>query len=242
MKIAAIIQARMGSTRLPGKVLMDISGKPMLWHLIERLKYAEKVDEIILAIPDTEQNDVLERLAEENNVKFYRGSEEDVLLRDYEAAKKFNCDVVIRITADCPLVEPKVVDDMIIKHLKLQADYTCNTIKRTFPRGLDVEIFGFETLEKAYKNSYEINQREHVTPYICEHPEIFKLQNVEADCLFNRPELRLTVDANEDLYLIRKIYEYLYKPGSIFYAKDFISIFDKYPDLKEININVIQKS
>ena len=109
MKISAIIQARMGSTRLPGKVLMEIEGRPMLWHVVDRLKHSKKLNDIILAIPDTEKNDVLEKFCKDNKIKCFRGSEEDVLSRYYEAAKNFKCDVVVRITSDCPLIDPEAV-------------------------------------------------------------------------------------------------------------------------------------
>lgn len=241
MKIAAIIQARMTSTRLPGKVLMDISGKPMLWHIVERLKYSKKIGEVILAIPDTKQNDFLEKFAEDNDLKYFRGSEEDVLSRYYEAAKKFRTDVIVRITSDCPLVDPEIVDMIIEKHLNSDADYTSNTIKRTFPRGLDTEVFDFNILEKTRKNAKENYQREHVTPYIYENPNEFKLQSVEVKGKFEKPNLRLTVDTKEDLILIRRVYEYLYKPKDIFYIGDIINLFNKYPQLSLINKNIKQK-
>lgn len=219
LKIGGIIQARMTSTRLPCKVLMDIEGKPMLWHVINRLKFSEKLNDIILAIPDTKENDILEKFAKDNKIKYFRGSEEDVLSRYYETAKKFKCDVIVRITSDCPLIDPKIVDFVIGKHLGSDADYTSNTLKRTFPRGLDVEVFNFKVLERAHKEVTESYQREHVTPYIYKHPEIFKLQNIEAKGKLRRPNLRLTVDTKEDLQLIREIYKHLYKPREVFYTK-----------------------
>ena len=120
--ISAIIQARMGSTRLPDKVLMDVGGHPMLWHMIERLKPAKNVDEIILAIPNTKENDILEQFAKENNLKYFRGSENDVLARYYETAKTFKVDVIVRITSDCPLIDPEIVDKVIEEHLQSKAD------------------------------------------------------------------------------------------------------------------------
>ena len=241
-KIGAIIQARMTSTRLPGKVLMDIEGKPMLWHVVNRLKFSEKLDDIILAIPNTKKNNILEKFAKDNKVKYFRGSEEDVLSRYYKTAKKFKCDLIVRITSDCPLIDPQIVDLVIEKHLKLNADYTSNTLKRTFPRGLGVEVFNFKVLKKAQKEAKEDYQREHVTPYIYEHPEIFELQNIEAKGKLRRPDLRLTVDTKEDLKLIREIYRYLYNPGKIFYTEEIIDLLDKHPELIKINANVQQKA
>lgn len=240
--IVAIIQARMGSTRLPGKVLMDIARKPMLWHLLNRLNFSKKIDEIILAIPDTKENDILERFAKDNKVKYFRGSKEDVLSRYYEAAKKFKCDSIIRINSDCPLIDPKIVDLVIEKYLDSAVDYTANALERTFPRGLDTEIFNFRTLEKTHKEAKETYQREHVVPYIHEHPEIFKIQNVEARGKLRRPEFRLTVDTKEDLKLIRIIYKHLYKPKDIFYTDKIIDLLNKYPEFAKINAHVRQKN
>jgi len=241
-KIAAIIQARITSTRLPGKVLMDIEGKPMLWHVINRLKLSKKINEIILAIPNTKENDILEKFAKDNKVKYFKGSEEDVLSRYYEAAKEFKSDIVVRITSDCPLIDPQVVDLVIEKHLNSGADYTSNVLQRTFPRGLDIEVFNFKVLEKTQKEARKNYQREHVTPYICENPKIFKLQNIKAKGKLRRPELRLTVDTKEDLKLIREIYRHLYKLRKIFYTEEIIDLFNNHQELIKINEKVRQKN
>jgi len=241
-KIGAIIQARMTSTRLPGKVLMDIEGKPMLWHVVNRLKFSEKLDDIILAIPNTKKNNILEKFAKDNKVKYFRGSEEDVLSRYYKTAKKFKCDLIVRITSDCPLIDPQIVDLVIEKHLKLNADYTSNTLKRTFPRGLDVEVFNFKVLKKAQKEAKEDYQREHVTPYIYKNPEIFKIQNIKAERRLRYLEIRLTVDTKKDLRLIREIYKRLYKPKKIFYTEEIINLLNNHKELVRINEKVRQKS
>jgi len=242
MKIAAIVQTRMDSTRLPGKVLLDISDKPMLWHVINRLSFAKKIDEIILAIPDTKENDILEKFTKDNKVKCSRGSEGDVLSRYYKTVKEFKIDIIVRVTSDCPLIDPQIVDLVIKKHLNLDADYTSNTLKRSYPRGLDVEVFNFNVLEQTYKEAKEYYQREHVSPYIYEHPEIFKLQNIRAEEKLKYPEFRLTVDTKEDLELVREIYERLYKPKNIFYTEKIIDLFNKYPYLTKINNYVRQKN
>jgi len=241
-KVAIIIQARITSTRLPGKVLMDIEDKPMLWHILNRLKFSKKLNDIILAIPNTKENDILEEFANEIKVKYYRGSEEDVLLRYYETAKAFKVNVIIRITADCPLIDPKIVDLLIERHLNSKADYTSNVLKRTFPRGLDTEVFNFDVLEKAHREAKENHQREHVTPYIWSQPELFRLQNVEAERKLARSEFRLTVDTKEDLQLMQEIYKHLYKPERIFYTRDVIDLLDRYPKIAKINENIQQKS
>lgn len=242
MRIYAIIQARMGSVRLPGKVLRDIAGKPMLWHVVSRAKHAKKLDEVIIAIPDTKENEVLEQYIQEQGWKYVKGDENDVLARYYLAAKTFPCDVVVRITSDCPVIDPVVVDLVVERHIASSADYTSNFIARTFPRGLDTEVFNCSALEKAYQEAEEPRQREHVTPYIYEHPELFKLEGVEAPEELRRPDLRLTVDTEEDLLLIREIYKYLYAPDKLFLAKDIIELCNRYPELCKINSEVQQKS
>jgi len=241
MKIAAIIQARMTSVRLPGKVLMDIEGQPMLKHVINRLKYSKKLNEIILAIPDAKESDILEKFAKDNSVKYFRGSEKDVLSRYYEAAKKFNCDIIARITSDCPLTDPQIVDITIEEYLKSGADYASNRLEMTFPRGLDVEIFSYGVLKEDYRNSREPYQREHVTPYIYEHPEIFHLCNIEAKGNIKRPEVRLTVDTEDDFKLIKEVYRRLHRDGKIFYIKGIIDLLNSHPELLKINDHVKQK-
>jgi len=225
MKVTAIIQARMTSTRLPGKVLMNIEGKPMLWHVINRLRFSKKLNDITLAIPNTKKNDILEKFAKNNKVKYFRGSEKDVLSRYYQAAKKFKCDVIVRITSDCPLVDPKLVDLMIEKHLNSGADFTSNCIERTFPKGLDIEIFNFGVLEKTHKEAKGKFEKEHVVLYMEKHPEIFNIVQFK-----NRKDfsyLRWVVDNIKDLKFIREIYKRLYKEGKIFLMEDVITFLKK---------------
>lgn len=241
MKVVAIVQARIGSTRLPGKVLKDILGKPMLWHMLNRLRLSTKIDNIVLAIPDSRQNDQLEDFAKGLNLHYFRGSEDDVLSRYYGAATKFGADVIVRLTSDCPLIDPRVTDRVIEEHLNSDADYTSNGIKSGFPRGLDTEVFNFEALKRAYREAELDYEREHVTPYIRQHPSSFKLKSVEASGKLRRPDIRLTVDTEEDLRLIREIFKRLYGDGQIFYTEDVIDLLDKHPELAAINACIRQK-
>jgi len=235
----AIIQSRVASTRLPDKVLMDIAGKPMALRVVERLKMSQKLDNVVLAIPDTKENDVLEILAQENLLDFFRGPEQDVLERYFEAAKHFKVETIVRITSDCPFIDPEVADEIIMRHFLTKADYTSNVIERTFPRGLDVEVFSFSVLEKAFKEAREEHQREHVTPYFFENPDIFKTENIEAKGVLRRPDLRLTVDTKEDMELARKIYSHF---GEKFFStREVVEFLDKNPELKAINAKVQQK-
>jgi len=243
LKIGAIVQVRTGSTRLPGKVMLNIEGKPMLWHVINRVKASKKLEDIILAIPDTKENDILEEFAKENGINFFRGSESDVLERYYEAAKKFNINLVVRITSDCPMIDPQIIDSVIQEHLTTGAEYSSNVnvnnSKRTFPRGLDVEVFNFEVLKKLCQTAKEGQDREHVTLYIRQHPEFFHIANYEYEK--DLSWMRWTVDTKEDLEFAREIYKNMYKKEKIFLMKEILNFLEKNPGILEINKDIEQK-
>ena len=239
MDVIAIVQARMGSTRLPGKVLKRINNKFVLDYVIERLKFSNKINDVILATTTNKKDDVLERYSIKREVRYFRGSEEDVLSRYYHAAKKYGGEIIVRITSDCPLIDPEIVDNVINKHIDNKADYTSNVIKRTYPRGLDTEVFNFDVLSEAYKNANEKYQQEHVTSYMIEHPEKFKLQNIEAKGKLKRPDIRITVDTEEDFELIERIISHFNNLN--FKTEDIIDFLDRNPELLEINKNIKQK-
>jgi len=239
LNVVAIIQARIGSTRLPGKVLKKIQDKVVLDYVIDRLKKCKNITEIVLAITTNKNDDILEAYAKNKKINFIRGSEEDVLNRYYEAAKKFNAEVIVRITSDCPLIDPVIVDKIIAKHLENEADYTTNIIERTYPRGLDTEVFNFDILKATDMHATEQHYREHVTPYIREHPEKFKLQNIEAEGKIKRPDIRITLDTKEDFELISKIISHF--DNLDFYTENVIDFLEKNPELIKINQNVKQK-
>jgi|APSaa5957512622_1039677.scaffolds.fasta_scaffold00261_3 pseudaminic acid synthase len=205
-KIGIIIQARVGSTRLPNKVLMDISGQPLLKHVVERCKLAN-VDDVIVATSTNLENDAIEEFCKENGYSYFRGSENNVLDRFYQTAKKFNLDAIIRVTGDCPLISPGVIDLLIEKFKEGNFDYASNAAKRSFPRGLDCEIFSFNALEKTHYLAKEQKDCEHVTPFIYGNPEIFKVGHLIADQDLYHPEIRLCVDTEKDFELIKKIYD-----------------------------------
>jgi len=239
VNIVAIVQARMGSTRLPGKVLKKIKDKVVIDYVIERLRFCENLNDIIIATTTSKKDDILQRYAVSKGINCFRGSEEDVLSRYYHAAKKYGADQVVRITSDCPLIDPNIVDEVVTRHIKKKADYTANTIKRTYPRGLDVEIFTLDILEESYHDADKQYQREHVTPYIKEHPEKFKLQNIEAKGKLKRPDIRITLDTKEDFELIEKIL--LNFDTLNFTSEEIIDFLDKHPKLLEINKTIKQK-
>lgn len=238
-EIVVIIQARMGSTRLPGKIMKDLCGKPVLWHIYNRLSYSKKKNKIVIATTGNKEDDIVEQFCKENNIHSYRGSESDVLLRYYESAKLYCADIIIRITSDCPLIDPQILDSMIEQFDTINVDYLSNLLMRTFPRGLDVEIFTFHALEKAHQEAKKVYEREHVTPYFYQNPGIFSLYNYQnkIDYSFHR----WTLDTEDDYKLIEKIYEKLYSKGQIFFWNDVLYLFEKFPGLYEINKQVQQK-
>ncbi len=239
--IGVILQARMTSTRLAAKVLMKICNKPVIYHVIERLKYCKKIDDVILAIPDTSENDALAEYAMKIGCHYARGSEHDVLSRYLQAAKKFDVTDIIRVTADCPLIDPVLVDFMVEYYLTKNVDYVAIDVDKYFPRGLDAEIFSYATLQKVDKEAKQNYEREHVTPYIYGHPELFEIKFLEAEKKLTRPEIRLTVDTQEDFNLVKCIFDNLYDKDKMFYAADVIDFLDSHPELLVINKDITQK-
>lgn len=241
MKTVVIIQARMGSTRLPGKVMLDLCGKTVLEHVITRVKQAKKIDEIIIATTTKKADNIIVKESERLGVKYFRGSEEDVLERYYYAAKENNADIVVRVTSDCPLVDPIIID-RVVKFYK-KHNYEIVAVKvsgknnKIFPRGMDAEVFSFKQLETAFINAKEDYQREHVTPYIYENAN--KIYPYQSDVDYSK--YRLTLDTKEDFELICKIYEDLYKGTHNFHLKDIIELFERKPELFKINAHIKQK-
>lgn len=233
--IYVIIQARMGSTRLPNKVLMDLNGKPVLEHIINRLQKSKNIDDIIVATSIEPGNEVIEELCNSKDISCFKGNEDDVLDRYYQTCKFFDVglnDNIVRITADCPLIDYTVIDNVIDVHIKNSNDYTSNTIVPSFPDGLDCEVFTFSSLEDSWKNALLSSEREHVTLYIKNHPEIFKIENIlNTEDL---SDLRWTLDEPEDFEFINKIYSYFPK-SEIFSTKDVLDVLDKNSDLLKIN-------
>ena len=231
----AIIQARMGSTRLPGKVLMDVCGKSILEHVIERTKKCKKIDSIVVATTNKVEDKAIIRLAKKCKTKSFAGSEEDVLDRYFQAAKKLKADIIVRITADCPLIDPLVIDKVVKYHLKNQKEVDYTTKPKAYPEGLDVEVFSFETLEKAWKEAKKPSERKHVTPYILNHSEIFHLSELSNDINNDFSSMHWSVDEKQDLKFVEKVYEKLYKDGEIFYMEDVLKLLKEQPELMEIN-------
>lgn len=232
----AIIQARMGSTRLPNKVMMTLCKKPVLWHVVNRLTHSKTIDKIIVATSENKENYAIREFCSQNNILCYSGSENDVLDRYYKAAKEFGVkqsDLIIRITADCPLIDPEIVDKVVQTHKKEKADYTSNTIKPTFPDGLDCEVINFSVLHEIWKNAKLKSEREHVTLYIKNNQEDFKISSYEND--IDLSSLRWTLDEEEDFKLIKNIYDKLYNDNNFFITSDILDLLEKEPELNKLN-------
>ena len=240
MKVAAIVQARMGSTRLPGKVLLDLAGRSVLARVVERLRRAGLVDEILVATTDSSPDDRIVEECGRHSVAVFRGQEDDVLDRYYRAAKSIAAEVVVRITSDCPLIDPEVTDETIRRFLAQRPDFASNCrLIRKYPRGLDTEVMTARALEQAWREADQDYQRVHVTPYIYENPAKFKLLSVAADQDYSRH--RWTIDTQEDLDLARAIYDRLGANGD-FLWRDVLALVERNPELAELNRRVIQKS
>ena len=241
VKVVAIVQARMGSTRLPGKVMMKICGKAVLLHIIDRLKACELLDEIVIATTVSDKDDIIFDAVSnyDKSIGFFRGPEENVLERYYFAAKKANTDVIVRVTSDDPLIDPSVIDDLIREFLSNDCDYVSNSQNKTFPLGLDAEVFSFKALEEAWNKATKDYEREHVTPYIIENPDKFKLLNVAND--IDLSHLRWTLDTKEDFEFINAVYKRIYPKNQLFLMDDVLELLDKEPELVEINRHIEQK-
>lgn len=243
MKTGAVVRTRMGSTRLPGKVMMNLCGKPVIDHVIDRLKQSKLLDDIIIATTTSEKDKVIVEQAKKNGVKWFCGSEEDVLSRYYYAAKENNLDTVVRITSDCPLIDPVLLDKVV--EFYFSGNYTLVTnagndlTQRTYPRGLDVEVFSFKVLEDAFNNADKSYQREHVTPYMYETygQSVYYYKNNT-----DYSNLRWTLDTIEDFELIAIIYDKLYdKYNGKFGFEEVLEFIKSNPELCKINAHVEQK-
>ncbi|MDF2550564.1 MAG: acylneuraminate cytidylyltransferase [Chlamydiales bacterium] len=235
-----IVQARMSSTRLPGKVLKKVLGRPLLDFLIERLKRVRLKSGIVIATTLGPQDDPIVQLAEQRGVLTFRGSEEDVLERYYLAAQAHGAAHVVRITSDCPLIDPELIDTLIGQYHEAGVDYLSNVQERTFPRGMDCEVFSFAALEQAYLQATLPEEREHVTPYIHRHPELFSIKSyARAE---DASSYRWTVDTPEDFQLIEKILEEIFLQKPLFTLDDLLVLLKKHPEWNAINQNIAQKN
>jgi len=241
VKISAVIVSRMGSSRLPGKALREVMGKPLLQHLIERVKHSKFIEDIVVATSVKKEDEVILALAKSCGVNSFAGSEDDVLDRVTKAARSIHTDVTVMINGDRPLIDPSIIDYVVKKYITEKPDFACNNIKPTFPRGQVVEVFGTDLLGSIANNNHDPFIREHVTLDFYENPKRYKLLNVEAPPEWHMPDLRLCLDTQEDLELIRRVCEELYPKNPYFGLKEIIVLIKSKPELKEINSHIKQK-
>ncbi len=236
MKVVAIIQARMTSSRLPGKVLMPLANKPVLAHIVERLSYCKMIEKIVVATTNEVSDDLVAEYCENNNIDCYRGSLEDVLDRYYQTAKIHHADPIVRITGDCPVIDPVVVDAVITGYLS--GEYDFYGLGGEFPDGLDCAVFSFSAIERAWKEAKLQSEREHVGPYIENNPHLFR--NGTLELFQGLAQQRWTLDELNDYELLSKIFNKLYRLDSPFLTHEILQFIQNNPDLLAINSKIVR--
>ncbi|KZB71718.1 MULTISPECIES: cytidylyltransferase domain-containing protein [Thalassospira] len=238
---AITIQARMTSTRLPGKVLKPVMGRTLLELMVERLRRIQCANEIILCTTENATDDVLAAEASRLGILCFRGSEEDVMSRVLGAAKYYDVEHIIETTGDCPLIDPGICDKVFEKYRISGADYCSNIYKRCFPIGMDVQVFSTRVLADAFARTNDLEEREHVSLFIYRHPELYSLEWIEASAELFDPNLRLTVDTEDDYKLVTAVYEDLYPNNPNFELKDILQLVASRPDLRALNDKIQHK-
>lgn len=238
MRIVAIVQARMGSKRLPGKVLKDLGGATMLERVVSRARRSERVDDLLVATSSESADEPIVVECHRLQVNVFRGSEQDVLDRYYKAAQQAQADAVLRITADCPFIDPALLDELLRAFVISQPDYASNCLDRSYPRGLDAEVMTFAALSRAWREADVPYQREHVTPYLYENPSKFSIFSVAGAEDYS--EFRWTVDTAEDLELARAVYLHFWNRDDFGWL-DVLRLMTAQPQLAQINQYVRQK-
>ncbi|ABZ94473.1 CMP-KDO synthetase related protein [Leptospira biflexa serovar Patoc strain 'Patoc 1 (Ames)'] len=240
-KIVATIEARMTSSRLPGKVLKEVFNKPMLYYLVQRLRMVPSIDEIVLATTINKTDDVLIDFAKIEGISYFRGSEDDVMSRVVGAGESAKADVIVEITADCPIIDPAVVDQTIQLYLHNPCDYASNVIVRSYPIGMDTQVFSLDTLKKSFSMTEDKLDREHVTRHIRQNPDLFKQVHLVSSYLDYWPELAVTLDEVSDYELIKKIIEYFYEKNPYFSCADIVALIKEKESWLDINRDVKRK-
>ena len=236
MRVVAIVQARMNSSRLPGKVLMPLAGKPVLQHIYERLSECRLLDDIVFSTSQEISDDPISEFCNTLNISSFRGSLDDVLDRFYKTAQKYCADVIVRITGDCPIIDPIIVDAVICGFLA--GKYDCYGLGGEFPDGLDCTAFSLRAIEKAWREASLSSDREHVGPFIENNPDVFKNGSLE---LFSGLDShRWALDEPQDFELLSLIFEELYTSGRIFYTHDVLQLLIRRPELKKINSAIVR--
>jgi spore coat polysaccharide biosynthesis protein SpsF len=237
-KILTIIQARFGSYRLPGKVMLLLAGKPLILRMCERVACSKYTGKIVVAITEEQVDNDLFTLCKQNNIETFRGNTLDLLDRHYEAAKQYGTDAVVKIPSDCPLIDPEIINKVIMYYInnRDKYDFVSNLHPPTYPDGNDVEIMSFEALEKAWINAKKDFEREHTTPYIWENPDKFRIGNLVWEKGFDYSMThRFTIDYKEDYKFIKRVYDELYHQNNRFDLNDILELLEKQPEIKKIN-------
>ena len=240
MKIVATIEARMTSSRLPGKVLMEVLDKPILHYLVARLRRVQLLDEIVLATTTNSTDNSLVEFANNENIKCYRGSEDDVMARVVGAAESVDADLIVEITGDCPIIDPNIIEQAIQTYINNNVDYVSNAHVRSYPDGMDVQVFSLNVLKKSLNMTNDSLDHEHVTLYIRNHPKLFSHLNLVAPKKLWWPELGLTLDERSDFELLKKIIEH-FSDNIFFDCYEVVKLLRERPDLVSINQKVVRK-
>lgn len=239
LKVGIIIQARMGATRLPGKVMKNLAGRPDLWWVAQRCKKSQLAGKVIVATSREKEDDVIYNFCQNEKINVFRGSLTNVLERYYECAKKYQLDIIVRVTADCPLIDTIIIDESIKLFLKTKVDYVSNCLNRIFPRGLDCEVFSFLALERAYHEAKTAEEKEHTTSYIVKNCRTLSYTVPKE----YHGQYRLTIDEEEDYNLLFQIYEIFSPKNStkIIDVKEVIKFLNDHPEIARVNKQIEQK-
>ena len=242
MKVVATIEARMAASRLPGKVMRGLMGRPVLHRVVERISQAKSVDEVVVATSINPGDDVIAGYCRVNGISYYRGSEDDVLERVVEAAVEFGGEVIVQLGADNPFYDPDIIDHLVDIYRNGDFDYVCNDLELTYPNGVEVHVVSLETLKSVVARTNDRLDHEDVVRYIWEHPEQYRIKNVSAPKELCAPDVRLTLDYEEDYAVIVKVFEALYPENPDFRTGDILDYLASHPDVKDINAHCEQKS
>lgn len=237
--IIGILQARTGSSRLPNKVLYEIRGKTLLEIYIERVKHSRLIEKIVIATTTRSEDDVIEKISEKLEVDYFRGSENDLVNRYYQCAKKYHADIIVRLSSDNPFVDFRVLDRAVQIFKDNEVDFVTNHFQPTYPEGLDVEVYSLHTLEKLWKEAKLLSEREHVFPYIQNHPDQFKIINFRQDNDYSH--LRWVIDHKCDYQMTKVIYDYLYEKNPIFLQEDILELLGDHPEIAAMNSHIPRK-
>lgn len=240
-KVVATIEARMSSSRLPGKVLLLAGGEPMLMHLVRRLRAVASIEEIVIATTVNTLDDPIVTFAKEAGILYYRGSENDVLARVIGAGDMAQAEVLVEITGDCPVIDPDVVEQTIQMFLHHDVQYVANSLIRSYPDGMDTQVMWLAALRSSAEMTNDRLDREHVSRFICQHPELFSRVHLIAPPSLHWPELGLTLDEESDYLLLKNIIEELAPTNPLFGCGDIISYLRERPDLVDLNSKVVRK-